>query len=233
MVNNLILDTDIDWKVSPQPVPYPDAIQFMEQRVNEIIAGKAAECVWLLEHPPLYTAGTSAKQTDLLIPDRFPVYQTGRGGEFTYHGPGQRIIYIMLDLNKRRKDVRWFIEEIEGWIIEVCAEFGINAETREGRVGLWVTHPDASSNSDHQIRSKGPGGMPGREEKIAALGIRMRRWVSFHGASLNLNPELEHFNGIVPCGIKEHGVTSFSNLEKEFSTDQVDEALRRLFHQHF
>lgn len=233
MVNNLILNTDIDWKVSHQPVAYPDAIQFMEQRVNQIIAGKAAECVWLLEHPPLYTAGTSAKQSDLLLPDQFPVYQTGRGGEFTYHGPGQRIIYIMLDLNKRRKDVRWFIEEIESWIIEVCAEFGITAEKRDGRVGLWVARAASIQVADHQTSRATFANMSTIEDKIAALGIRMRRWVSFHGASLNLNPELEHFNGIVPCGIKGHGVTSFAELGKNISTDQADETLQRLFYKHF
>lgn len=218
MVNNTLNVSDVHWKISTSPVSYPDALEFMEQRVADIFHGREPECIWILEHPPLYTAGTSAVETDLLAPERFPVYQTGRGGEYTYHGPGQRIAYVMLDLNKRRKDVRWFVHELEGWVIDVCADFGITCERREGRVGLWVPRPD-----------KGPM----VEDKIAALGIRLRRWVSFHGLSLNVAPDLEHFSGIVPCGISGHGVTSFEVLGKSASAEEIEDAFRRHFSSHF
>lgn len=219
MVNNLLIDGDIQWKTNLKPVSYPEALSFMEKRVDDIINGRATECIWLLEHPAIYTAGTSAQSSDLLFPDRFPVYETGRGGEYTYHGPGQRIAYVMLDLNRRRKDVRWFVRELEGWIIDACARFGITAERREGRVGLWVE------------RDRGSFGR--REEKIAALGIRLRRWVSFHGVSINIAPDLEHFSGIVPCGIAEHGVTSFSELGKPISYEELDKVLQSEFQNHF
>lgn len=219
MVNISADLADVEWKNSDAPVSYPEAVAFMEGRVAEIAAGRAAECIWLLEHPPLYTAGTSAKVQDLLTPERFPVYQAGRGGEYTYHGPGQRIVYIMLDLNQRRRDVRWFVSEIESWIIDVCAELGVVAERRDGRVGLWVERPDKAPSPT--------GAMV--EDKIAAIGIRMRKWVSFHGASLNVMPDLEHFSGIVPCGISEHGVTSFQDLGRAAGMAEVDAALRAKF----
>lgn len=211
-------NAEIEWKISPQPVPYEAALSFMEERAGLIAAGEAPECVWLLEHPPLYTAGTSARSEDLLSPERFPVYNTGRGGEYTYHGPGQRIAYLMLDLNRRRRDVRWFVSAIEAWVIDVCAQFGIEAGCRAGRVGLWV---------------RGEGGGVARDEKIAAIGIRLRRWVSFHGVSINVAPELEHFSGIVPCGISEHGVTSFKALGKEIDYAEIDMALKNCFDRHF
>lgn len=219
MVNNPIIDGVIQWKISSEPVSYPDALSFMEKRVDDIIKGSASECIWLLEHPPIYTAGTSAQSSDLLFPERFPVYETGRGGEYTYHGPGQRIAYVMLDLNQRRKDVRWFVRELEAWIIDACARFGITAERREGRVGLWVERDGDSFGH--------------REDKIAALGIRLRRWVSFHGVSINIAPDLEHFSGIVPCGIAEHGITSFSELGKSISYEELDKVLQSEFQNHF
>lgn len=223
MVNNVLVEQQVEWKISPEPVSYPDALAFMENRVAAIAAGEAAECIWLLEHPPLYTAGTSARESDLLTPERFPVYQTGRGGEYTYHGPGQRVVYIMLDLNKRRRDVRWLVCEIEQWAIDVCAAFGITAERRDGRVGLWVPQQGDAGGQDGLVR----------EDKIAAIGIRLRRWVSFHGMSLNVNPALEHFSGIVPCGISEHGITSFHKLGNRVSMNAVDDALAAAFSQRF
>lgn len=187
----------------------------MESHVAGIRNGAASERIWLLEHPPIYTGGTSAKSEDLVEPDRFPVYQTSRGGEYTYHGPGQRIAYVMLDLNHRGRDVRQFVFNLEQWIIETLAHFDVKGERREGRIGIWVDH----------------GG--GREEKIAALGIRLRKWVSFHGISINVNPDLEHFSGIVPCGIKQHGVTSLAALGKDVSLSDVDIALRAAFERVF
>lgn len=208
----------IEWITTQEPVPYERAVAFMEQRVAAIFAGEAPECIWLLEHPPLYTAGTSARESDLLTPDRFPVYKSGRGGEYTYHGPGQRIVYVMLDLNQRVKDVRWFVTELESWVIDVCAQFGVKAEIRDGRVGLWVERELAGFR---------------KEEKIAAIGIRMRRWVSFHGISINVDPDLEHFSGIVPCGISDHGVTSFSALGRSVDYETLDMALKSLFTHRF
>ncbi|MBI2253355.1 MAG: lipoyl(octanoyl) transferase LipB [Proteobacteria bacterium] len=178
------------WRISDLPVPYPEAVDFMEKRVVEIRAGTAPETLWLLEHPPLYTAGTSAKAGDLLSPDRFPVFESGRGGQFTYHGPGQRVIYVMLDVKKRGADVRQFVRDLEEWVIRTLARFNVTAERREGRVGLWVADG-------------------GREDKIAAIGIRLRHWVSFHGISINVDPDLNHFNGIVPCGISDSAATPF------------------------
>lgn len=202
----------VEWRISEAPVPYPEALAFMEERVAAIRAGTAPETVWLLEHPPLYTAGTSARAEDLLAPSRFPVYQTGRGGQFTYHGPGQRIAYVMLDLQARGGDVRDFVWRLEEWLIRTLAQCAVRGERRCGRVGVWV---DLS-----------PYGRPGQEAKIAALGVRVRRGVSFHGVALNVEPDLTHFDGIVPCGIREHGVTSLADLGHILSLPEVDAALR-------
>lgn len=202
----------IEWRISDQPVPYPDAIAEMEARVEAIRAGTAPELVWLLEHPPLYTAGTSARDEDLLEADRFPVYRSGRGGQYTYHGPGQRVAYVMLDLKRRGADIRGFVRDLEEWIIRTLAAFNIKGERREGRVGIWV--------------DKQPyGGLKGQEDKIAAIGVRVRRWVSFHGIALNVEPDLSHFGGIVPCGIAEHGVTSIVALGQLVTMEDVDSAL--------
>ena len=218
MVNKTPKSPEIEWKVSSTPIDYDHALAFMEQRVAQISQGEAQECIWLLEHPSLYTAGTSANAQDLLTPDRFPVYKTGRGGEYTYHGPGQRIAYVMLDLNKRRKDVHWFVEELESWVIDVCAHFGVQAEQREGRIGLWVQQTNQGFV---------------HEDKIAAIGIRMRKWVSFHGISINVAPNLEHFSGIVPCGISQHGVTSFQKLGKLITYQELDQTLQTQFANRF
>lgn len=204
----------VEWVVQPGPVPYEAAVAEMEARVALIAAGEAPERVWLLEHPPLYTAGVSAKDDDLIDAERFPVHRTGRGGQFTYHGPGQRVAYVMLDLNRRGKDVRGFVRGLEQWIIGALAEFGVEADVRDGRVGVWVER-------------KGPGWS--REDKIAAIGVKVRRWVSFHGISLNVEPELDHFGGIVPCGIAEHGVTSLLDLGVTASMDEADAALKASF----
>ena len=208
----------VEWAVSAGYVDYPAAVEAMEARVAAIAAGQAAELVWLLEHPPLYTAGVSSKDADLLEPGRFPVHRTGRGGQFTYHGPGQRVAYVMLDLNRRGKDVRAFVRGLEQWIIGALAEFGVPADVREGRVGVWVER-------------KGPGWS--REDKIAAIGVKVRKWVSFHGISLNVEPDLTHFSGIVPCGINEHGVTSLIDLGVPATMDETDEALRTSFRRVF
>jgi lipoyl(octanoyl) transferase len=200
----------VRWEIASSPVPYEYAVERMETEAAKIAAGEAAELVWLVEHPPLYTAGTSAKPQDLVAPDRFPVFQTGRGGQYTYHGPGQRVGYVMLDLRKRGNDVRAFVAALERWIIATLMEFKIESATREDRVGVWVERP-------------------GREDKIAALGIRVRRGVSFHGISINVNPDLSHFDGIVPCGVSEHGVTSFADLGVDVGMTQLDEALAKQF----
>ena len=203
------------WAVSQKPVPYEAAVSVMEARVARIAARQADEMVWLLEHPPIYTSGTSAKANDLLTPDRFPVYETGRGGEFTYHGPGQRVIYVMLDIKRRTNDVRSFVALLETWLIAVLASFGVSGRTREERVGVWVERPALGK---------------GREDKIAAIGIRVRRWVSFHGMSLNVEPDLEHFSGIVPCGIRGYGTTSLADLgARDAGMNQVDDVLRTTF----
>ena len=188
----------MEWKISDGLTSYEDALTFMEVRVDAISKGTAEECIWLLEHPPLYTAGTSAQIEDLVDPDRFPVYEAKRGGQYTYHGPGQRVAYVMLDLNQRGKDVRQFVQKLEHWVIDTLDSFNIKGEIREGRVGVWVTRPEKPLTVT---------GQPA-EDKIAAIGIRLRKWVSFHGISINVEPDLEHFSGIVPCGITEHGVTS-------------------------
>lgn len=223
MVNKMQNLSKIHWKSSEKPVPYQSAIDFMEDRVANIAAGTANECIWLLEHPSLYTAGTSAKPPDLLTPDRFPVYKTGRGGEYTYHGPGQRIAYVMLDLNKRQKDVRWFVFEMESWVIASLASLGLKAERRSGRVGLWVKRPIKDETAKEETA----------EDKIAAIGIRLRKWVSFHGLSINVSPDLEHFSGIVPCGISQHGVTSLADLNIKVTMEDIDQALKSTFNQHF
>lgn len=207
-----------EWAVSSGYVDYPAAVEAMEARAAAIAAGEAPELVWLLEHPPLYTAGVSSKDGDLLDAGRFPVHRTARGGQFTYHGPGQRVAYVMLDLNRRGKDVRTFVRGLEQWIIGALGEFGVPADVREGRVGVWVER-------------KGPGWS--REDKIAAIGVKVRKWVSFHGISLNVEPDLGHFTGIVPCGIAEHGVTSLVDLGVPASMDEADEALRVSFRRVF
>lgn len=201
----------VEWRISDDPVPYPEAVAFMDARVAAIREGRAPECVWLLEHPPLYTAGTSAKAEDLLQPDRFPVYETGRGGQFTYHGPGQRVAYVMLDLKKRGGDVRAYVRDLEEWIIRTLARFCVKGERRDGRVGIWVERPG------------------GREDKVAAIGVRVRHWVTFHGIALNVDPDLTHFGGIVPCGISAHGVTSLWDLGHTATMEEVDSALIAAF----
>ena len=206
---------NIHWMGQADPVSYPDALEFMEKRVAAIRADAAPETVWLLEHPPLYTGGTSAAPADLLTPDRFPVYESGRGGQYTYHGPGQRVGYVMLDLSKRGKDVRAFVSALESWLIASLVAFGVDGGRREGRIGIWVTRDD------------------GREEKIAALGLRIRHWISFHGVSVNVNPDLSHFGGIVPCGIVEHGVTSLWDLGVTVSMEEIDLVLQRTFNEMF
>ena len=198
-----------DWKISDTPVPYPEAVEFMEARAAAIAEGTAAELVWLLEHPPIYTAGTSAKDADLLDA-RFPVHRTGRGGQFTYHGPGQRVGYVMLDLKTRKPDVRAYVHDLEQWLIETLALFNVKGERREGRVGIWVQR-----------------GL--REDKVAALGVRIKRWVTFHGVALNVDPDLSHFGGIVPCGVKTAGVTSLADLGILVSMADVDVALKQSF----
>ncbi len=208
----------VEWRISTTPVGYLDAIEQMEQRVSAIRAGTSAECVWLLEHPPSYTAGTSATNSDLIHPDRFPVYATGRGGQYTYHGPGQRIAYVMLDLNKRGKDVRAYVCSLENWVTDVLSQFGITGERRKDRVGVWVRRLELGLD---------------REDKIAAIGVRVRRWVTYHGVALNVCPDLEHYSGIVPCGVSEHGVTSLADLGKKLAMDEVDAALRTSFNTHF
>jgi len=209
----------IEWKHTDGLVPYEEALAFMEARVADISAGTASECIWLLEHPPLYTAGTSAKREDLVAPDRFPVYEARRGGQYTYHGPGQRVVYVMLDVAKRGRDVRCFVRDLERWAINTLAEFNVTGEIREGRVGVWV------EREDKPLTATGAK----TEEKIAAIGIRLRKWVSFHGISINVEPDLEHFSGIVPCGITEHGVTSLVDLGLPVTMDDLDVTLKATF----
>lgn len=209
----------VGWAVSRAQVGYPQAVAAMEARAEAIAAGEAEELVWLLEHPPLYTAGVSSRPGDLLQPGRFPVHRSGRGGQFTYHGPGQRVAYVMLDLRARRRDVNAFVRALEAWIIGALTEFNVQGEVRPGRVGVWV-----------QRRT---GGLPAREDKIAAIGVKLRRWVSFHGISLNVEPDLDHFSGIVPCGITAHGVTSLVDLGLPVTMDEADQALRSSFERTF
>ena len=210
----------IGWAVSPGLVDYETAVAAMEARAAAIAAGEAGELVWLLEHPPLYTAGVSAKDYDLLAPDRFPVFRTGRGGQFTYHGPGQRVAYVMLDLRERGRDVTKFVKDLEGWIIGALADFNVKGEIRDGRVGVWVER-------------KGPGWA--REDKIAAIGVRLRKWISFHGIAFNVEPDLEHFSGITPCGISapQFGVTSLVDLGLPVTMNDADAALRASFERVF
>ncbi|KAB7740238.1 lipoyl(octanoyl) transferase LipB [Parvibaculum sedimenti] len=208
----------VEWRISDAPVPYDVAVAEMEARAAAIAEGKANELVWLLEHPALYTAGTSADEKDLLAPDRFPVFKTGRGGQYTYHGPGQRVAYVMLDLKRRKPDVRAYVHDLERWLIATLARFNVVGEVRGDRVGVWVRRPD-----------KGIG----REDKIAAIGVRIRKWVTFHGISINVDPALEHFSGIVPCGISQHGVTSLADLGHVVSMEEVDMALRASFEEVF
>jgi lipoyl(octanoyl) transferase len=209
----------VEWLVEPGLTPYPDALTFMEKRAAAIREGGAGELVWLVEHPPLYTAGTSAQAGDLVDPERFPVFAAGRGGEYTYHGPGQRVAYVMLDLKRRREDVRAFVAALEDWIIATLAAFNIRGERREDRVGVWVVRPD---------RPPMPDGSQA-EDKIAAIGIRLRRWVSFHGIAINVEPNLSHFSGIVPCGVADHGVTSLVDLGLPVTMDDLDLALKHAF----
>jgi lipoyl(octanoyl) transferase len=203
------------WAVSRGYVPYPEAVAAMEARAAAIADGQAGELVWLLEHPPLYTAGVSAKPDDLLAPERFPVFASGRGGQFTYHGPGQRVAYVMLDLRARKRDVHAFVRGLEDWVIGALGAFNVKGEVRPGRVGVWVERREV-------------GVLP-REDKIAAIGVKIRRWVSFHGISFNVEPDLGHFDGIVPCGIREHGVTSLVDLGLPVTLDEADAALRTSF----
>jgi lipoyl(octanoyl) transferase len=210
MISDTLMTT---WQVRDGLTPYPEAVAFMEERAAAIADHRASELVWLVEHPPIYTAGTSAKDSDLLDA-RFPVFRTGRGGQFTYHGPGQRVGYVMLDLRSRGSDVRRYVHNLEEWLIRTLAQFDVKGERREGRVGIWVA------------RDK-------REDKIAALGVRVRRWITFHGVALNVDPDLSHFSGIVPCGIRGHGVTSLAELGVEVTMADVDIALRAAFHDVF
>ena len=204
----------VEWAITDGLVPYDEAVREMEARVAEIAAGTARERVWLIEHPPLYTAGTSADDADLVEPARFPVHRSGRGGQFTYHGPGQRVAYAMLDLNRRTPDLRRYVAALEAWLIDALEQFNVRGERREDRVGVWVRRPE-----------KGPH----VEDKIAAIGIRVRRWVTFHGVSLNVEPDLSHFAGIVPCGVREHGVTSLVDLGLPVTMPEVDSVLRASF----
>jgi len=208
----------VGWAVSTDYVPYPAAVAAMEARAAAIAEGSAGELIWLLEHPPLYTAGISSKGADLIEPDRFPVFQSGRGGQYTYHGPGQRVAYVMLDLTRRGRDVRAFVEALESWIIDALATFNVAGEMREGRVGVWVERRGAGWS---------------REDKIAAIGVKLRKWVSFHGISLNVEPDLSHFSGIVPCGQTEHGVTSLVDLGLPVTMDEADAALKASFQRVF
>jgi len=219
MTTRIFSDTPVHWRVSNGLMPYPATHEYMKERALQIAANEAPEQVWLLEHPPLYTAGTSANVADLVDTERFDVFETGRGGQYTYHGPGQRVGYVMLDLRRRERDVSAFVRGLEQWIIDSLAEFDVIAERRCGRVGVWVERP----NSQGKIV----------EEKIAAIGVRLKKWVSFHGISINLNPDLSHFGGIVPCGIAEHGVTSLEALGKNVSMADLDKALRHHFERLF
>ena len=208
-----VSDATVEWRVSDAPLNYPQAVASMEARVAAIRAGTAAEQVWLVEHPPLYTAGISARPTDLIDPNRLPVFKTGRGGQYTYHGPGQRVAYVMLDLAARTPDIRKYVADLEQWAIDALAQFGVRGERREGRVGIWVPRKN------------------GREDKIAAIGVRVRRWVTYHGIAVNRAPDLSHFDGIVPCGIAapNTGVTSLADLGLRVSAEELDEALRQAF----
>jgi lipoyl(octanoyl) transferase len=207
-----------EWRIEQGLTPYDEAVAFMEARVAAIAAGDAPELVWLVEHPALYTAGTSADVKDLVAPDRFPVFKTGRGGQYTYHGPGQRVAYVMLDLTKRGQDIRCFVSALEDWLIATLDRFNVKGERREDRVGVWVRRPEKAA---------------GAEDKIAAIGIRVRKWVTFHGISLNVEPDLEHFTGIVPCGVTQHGVTSLVDLGLPVTMADADIALKAAWQEIF
>lgn len=211
----------VEWRISEGLTPYQDALTWQETRVAAIQAGDAGDCVWLLEHPPLLTAGTSAKPADLLNADRFPVHETGRGGQYTYHGPGQRIAYAMMDLTRRGRDVRAYVHALEDWVIAALAEFGVKGERRADRVGVWVVRPD---------RPPLPDGSPA-EDKIAAIGVRVRRWVAYHGFAINVEPELSHYRTIVPCGVRNYGVTSLVDLGVPVSMQDLDIALKSAFNE--
>lgn len=198
----------IEWKISDSLIPYPEAVEFMEARVQAIQMGQEKELVWCLEHPPLYTAGTSSKASDLIDPGKFPVFETGRGGQFTYHGPGQRVVYVMIDLRRRAKDVRAFVASLEELVINTLGALGVVGERRTGRVGIWVDTPQG-------------------EKKIAAIGVRLRQWVSLHGIAINISPDLSHFSGIVPCGLSQFGVTSFADLGCPITLTQIDQELQK------
>ncbi|MBL4768409.1 MAG: lipoyl(octanoyl) transferase LipB [Rhodobacteraceae bacterium] len=209
----------VEWITTDGLTEYTDAVAFMEQRATAIAAGEADECIWLVEHPALYTAGTSAKADDLTDPDRFPVHISKRGGQYTYHGPGQRVVYVMLNVSKRGQDVRLFVQQLEAWVIAALAEFNITGHIRDGRVGVWV------ERSDKPLTITGATA----EDKVAAIGIRLRKWISFHGISINVDPDLDHFSGIVPCGITKYGVTSLVDLGLPVTMDDMDVALKRTF----
>ena len=209
----------VEWRVTDTLQDYAEALAWQEARVAAIRAGEADECVWLLEHPPLLTAGTSTREEDLLEPGRFPVHEAGRGGQYTYHGPGQRVAYAMLDLNRRGRDVRAYVNKLEEWVIRALAEFGVTGERRSDRVGVWVVRPE---------KPPGPDGAPA-EDKVAAIGVRLRRWVAFHGVAINVEPDLTHFGAIVPCGITGHGVTSLVDLGVPASMSDFDIALKEAF----
>lgn len=208
----------VEWRVSPGRVEYETALREMETRADAIRNGEAGEMVWLLEHPPLYTAGTSANAADLVQPDRFPVYASGRGGQYTYHGPGQRIAYAMLDLKRRKQDLRAYVAALEAWLIATLDRFGVRGERRDDRVGVWVRRPDRGPTS---------------EDKIAAIGVRVKRWATMHGLALNVEPDLTHYGGIVPCGVRDHGVTSLADLGRVATMPEVDMALRDAFEEIF
>ena len=209
----------VQWEITEEKVDYETALAKMDNHVEKMIQGVADEKIWLLQHPSLYTAGTSADKKDLVEPNRFPVFETKRGGQYTYHGPGQRVVYVMLDLNKRGKDVKKFVLNLESWITLTLSEFNVTGQSRVGRVGIWVERHDKPLKSNGDVK----------EEKIAAIGVRLRKWITFHGLSVNLDPDLSHFEGIVPCGIKEHGVTSLVDLGLPVSMLDLDNALKKSF----
>ena len=213
----------VDWIKSEELVDFSHSISWMEKRAVQIYTQERSECVWLLQHPPIYTAGTSAKIKDLKDPDRFPVIKTSRGGQYTYHGPGQRVIYVMLDLNKRGKDIKKYVKNLEIWVIRSLEKLEITGETRSGRVGIWVSRPNKPSLPDGSVR----------EDKIAAIGVRLKKWVTYHGISINVNPDLSHFNGIVPCGISNQGITSFEDLDNRNNINDLDNCLKETFEEVF
>ena len=209
----------VQWEISDGEVGYNTALEKMDNHVQKMISGEGGEKIWLLEHPPLYTAGTSANKKDLIEPNLFPVFETKRGGQYTYHGPGQRIVYVMLDLNNRGKDIKKFVNNLEAWIIHTLAEFNVIGQSRSGRVGIWVERPDKPKNVEGLLE----------EKKIAAIGVRLKKWVTLHGLSINVDPDLDNFQGIVPCGIKDHGVTSLVDLGLPVSMADLDIALKKSF----